>query len=192
MDAAAPWVRGGAAIASIDFPLHGARHSAKLSERFVDSVGHASSLNDLDQLLWTEFARQAVLDLRRCLDALAPLAQIDSQRIAYAGFSLGAMAGAVFCAEDPRPRAAALALGGGGLGPAAVDPCSWVERIAPRPLLFVGAEHDEVIPRAATEALYEAAREPKSLHWYEAPHSSLPGEALKKMWLFLKDHLAMG
>jgi len=189
MESAAPWIRGGVAIASIDFPLHGERASAKLSQRLIESVPRGASADPLGELLWMEFARQAVLDLRRCADALDTQAEIDCKRLAYAGFSLGAMVGAAFCAADPRPRAGALALGGGGFGPEAVDPCTSARKISPRPLLFVNATRDDVMPREATEALYEAAGEPKSIHWYDADHSNLPGQALKTMWLFLKEHL---
>ena len=55
-------------------------------------------------------------------------------------------------------------------------------RIAPRPVLFVGATRDQTIPRAATEALFAAAGEPKQLLWFDATHDALPGAALKAMW----------
>jgi len=196
LDAAAPWVRGGAAVATIDFPLHGARKSAKMSERlrtYLDASAARQAFDDgVSALLWTEFARQSVLDLRRGLDALQSLGEIDAERVAYAGFSLGAMVGAVFCGADPRPRAAALALAGGGFLPHEVDPCEHIARLAPRPLLLVNALRDDVVPRAASEALFSAAGEPKRIEWFEAPHDRLPGEALKAMWLFLRDHLGIG
>jgi hypothetical protein len=174
------WVRGGAAIASIDFPLHGARASRK----------HAA-WPPADSALANEMMRQAVIDLRRALDATAALPEIDAQRVAYAGFSLGSIVGATFCGVDPRPRAAALALGGGGLGPPESDPLRHVARIAPRPVLFVGATHDQRIPRAATEALFAAAGEPKQLLWFEGGHDALPGAALKAMWQFLRAPLGL-
>jgi dienelactone hydrolase len=194
MRACAPWVAGGAAIASIDFPLHGERASAKLSERLLAGLGSAerhpeSGLPMADTLLQLEFARQAVTDLRRTVSALAGHPDIDGDRVAYAGFSLGGIVGALYCAADPRPRAAALALAGGGFGPSEVDPCSVVGRISPRPLLMVNARHDATIPAAATEKLFAAAGEPKRLEWYETDHSTLPGRALKEMWTFLRRHL---
>jgi hypothetical protein len=133
--------------------------------------------------------RQAVIDLRRSLDAAASLPALDSRRIAYAAVSLGSIIGATFCGVDPRPCAAALALGGGGLGPPETDPVRHIGRFAPRPLLFVGARHDQTIPRAATEALFAAAGEPKQLLWFDATHTALPGKALKAMWHFLRAQL---
>jgi fermentation-respiration switch protein FrsA (DUF1100 family) len=176
---AAPWVRNGAAVASIDFPLHGERTNAKLTELLRGALGVEG-----------EFVRQAVIDLQRALDAAQELPRVDARRIAYAGLSLGSIIGATFCATDPRPRAAVLALGGGGFGPPGVDPTRHVGRFAPRPILFVNASRDERVPRAAAEALYAAAGEPKEILWFDAAHDDLPGRALKAMWLFLQRHLA--
>jgi dienelactone hydrolase len=130
-----------------------------------------------------------VADLSRTITALSGLPEIDGDRVAYAGFSLGGIVGALYCAEDPRPRAAALALAGGGFGPDEVDPCHRVARIAPRPVLMVNARHDATVPAAATEKLFAAAQEPKRLEWYDTDHSTLPGRALKEMWTFLRTHL---
>ena len=180
LDATAPvWVRDGAAVASIDFPLHGARAGGKLGDRLASPAGAASGA------LANELMRQAVIDLRRALDAAAQLSGVDARRAVYAGFSLGAIIGATFCGVDPRPRAAALALAGGGLGPPETDPLRHVGRIAPRPVLLVGATRDETVPAAATEALFAAAGEPKQLLWFEASHQALPGTALKAIWRFL-------
>jgi fermentation-respiration switch protein FrsA (DUF1100 family) len=142
--------------------------------------------------LLREFVRQAVIDLQRALDAAEELPRVDARRIAYAGLSLGSIVGATFCAIDPRPCAAALALGGGGFGPPEVDPAHHVGRFAPRPILFVNASRDERVPRAAAEALYAAAGEPKEMLWFDAAHDDLPGRALKAIWLFLQRHLGVG
>lgn len=189
MDAACrPWARDGAAVAIIDFPLHGERYSAKLSERLL-SRGLAGATTALDSSLWIDLAEQAVIDLRRALRAAASHPEVDAARVGYAGFSLGTLLGARFCAEEPRVAAAALALGGAGLGPPELDPGGAVARIAPRPVLFVNAERDEVVPRAASEALHAAAGEPHDVQWFDATHDSLPGVALKAMWTFLRGHL---
>jgi dienelactone hydrolase len=188
LDAAVgPWVRAGAAVASIDFPLHGERASAKLSERLFAGLaagGHAEPL-----LL--DFGAQAVRDLARALDALALHPEVDVDRTVYAGFSLGTLLGAVFCADEPRVRAAALAIGGGGMGPEATDPARHIARFAPRPILFVNATRDERIPRDRAEILHAAAAEPKEVLWFDCGHSDLPGRALKAMWQFLRPHLAL-
>ncbi len=184
-----PWVTRGAAVASIDFPLHGARGDQKLAAELAAglSVAQGGARRDLV----VEFARQAVIDLERALDALAAIDGIDAGRIAYAGVSLGAMIGAAFCALDPRPRAAALALGGAGLAPEGIDPGDYIARFAPRPLLLVNAERDATVSREAAEALHRAARPPVEQLWFDAPHDALPGAALKAMWEFLAPALGL-
>jgi dienelactone hydrolase len=190
LDAAVgPWVRGGAAVASIDFPLHGERASAKLSERLLASL--APGADRASEPLWLDFAAQAVSDLERALDALALHPELDVRRTAYAGFSLGTILGTLFCAGEPRVRAAALAIGGGGIGPEQADPARHIGRFAPRPVLFVNATQDQRIPRERAELLHAAAGEPKQVLWFECGHADLPGRALKAMWQFLRPQLEL-
>ena len=183
---AAPWAERGAAVCAVDLPLHGARADAKLRAWLESGSGSGDPLH---QMLVGEFARQALSDLGRALDALLSLDDVDDERVAFAGFSLGARLGAVFCATDPRPRAAALGLAGAGGEPTDLDPALFVGRIAPRPLLLVGAERDERVPRASAEALYAAAGEPREQLWFDCVHAELPGEALKAIWGFLAREL---
>ncbi|MEE8507502.1 MAG: acetylxylan esterase [Myxococcota bacterium] len=186
---AGPWVRRGVAVASIDFPLHGDRSDAKSARHLASVLAPVADTDPASQSFFVSCLRQSVIDLQRTLDAVAGMRIIDESRIAYAGFSLGTIVGAIFCSVDSRPRAAALALGGGGFGPSEVDPVRHVAGIAPRPVLFVNATHDATIPREASEALFEAAGEPKELLWFDGTHTQLPGRALKAMWLFLRRHL---
>lgn len=187
---AGPWVRGGAAVASIDFPLHGERHSGKLTETLLASLA-SGGVQALEPGLWSALVRQAVCDLQRGLDALARLPEVDAERVVYAAFSLGTLLGAPFLAVDTRPRAAALAVGGGGFGPPETDPARYIGRVAPRPLFFVNAESDERIPREAAERLHAAASEPKQVLWVEGGHRDLRGATLKAMWRFLQPHLGL-
>lgn len=186
-----PWVRGGAAVASIDFPLHGRRQNAKLRDPLLAELGIGGTKTSASRTLVREFVRQSVIDLRRAVDALERFPELDAKRLAYAGLSLGGIVGATFCALDPRPCSAALALAGGGFGGPDVDPAARVARIAPRPLLFVNMRGDRVVAPAATEALVAAAGEPKSVHWFEGDHRDLPGAALKVMWRFLQEQLGL-
>jgi len=193
MDAvAAPWARGGVAVASIDFPLHGERASAKLGGLLRAGLGLDPGGGPLAAGIAREFLRQAVLDLRRCLDALGALDAIDPGRIAYAGLSLGAIVGATFCALDPRPRAVVLALAGADRGASDLDPLHHVGRIAPRPVLFVNATRDAVVSRERAERLHAAAGEPREVLWFDSGHADLPGRALRAMWHFLRRNLHPG
>jgi dienelactone hydrolase len=189
------WVEAGAAVATIDFPLHGERRSPKLSQRLVESIGRGLRPADegaVDALgLWRGFAQQAVADLRASLDHLLSAPRIDETRCAYASFSLGSIVGSLFLAVDARPKAAALALGGGGFGPPDLDPVRFIGALAPRPLLMLNARHDEVIPAAAAEALFAAAGEPREIEWSDTGHDHLPGVAMKRMWAHLSRALEL-
>ncbi len=196
--AAGPWARAGAAVLTLDLPLHGERRSAKLTDRLAAALAAGAS-HPADRLLAIEVHRQAVVDLRRALDAIEALAPElaggagpapDSARVAYVGFSLGALVGAAFVAVDPRPRAAVLALAG-AIGPPEVDPAAYVGRIAPRPVLFANARNDTTVPADRAVALHRAAGEPHRVTWWEGGHRDLPGRALKEMWHFLAPVLGL-
>ena len=189
--AAVPWVRAGAAVVSIDFPLHGLRESPKLRELVVAGLGAGGERTPGATELLRQVVRQAVRDLSRTADAIEQIPELDASRLAFAGISLGAIIGTTFCALDRRPRAVALALGGGGFGGPAVDPALRVARIAPRPLLLVNMRGDQTVSPAATEALFDAAVEPKQIHWFDGDHKDLPGRGFKLMWRFLSEHLGL-
>jgi len=129
------------------------------------------------------------------------------KRAGFTGFSMGGAIGTVFCALDERVRAASLGVTGGdfdklnigsGAGPSegglrraymVVDPVTYAPRISPRPILMINAAKDEIVPRAATVALYEAAREPKRIIWYDCGHAGLPEEYLDEMITFFDAEL---
>ena len=189
----ARWVREGVAVATIDLPLHGVRASAKMSERLIASASDLMAgrpLARVDGMLWSEFARQTTHDLRRCHDALEATPETDAKRVVFVGFSLGAMAGTLYCANDPRPRAAVLALAG-ATGAGVLDPAQWVGAIAPRPILFVNATRDETIPLAASERLFRSAGAAPRVEWFDAGHGDLPGAALKSIWHFVRTQLGI-
>jgi len=151
---------------------------------------------------------QTVTDLMRGLDYLESRRDIDMKRVGFAGFSMGGAIGAVFCAHEPRVKAAVLAVTGGDFDKLnihtedkasrerlrkayrIVDPVLYVSRISPRPLLMINAGNDEIVPKAATETLYEAAKEPKSIIWYDCGHASLPDEYLEETIKFFDAELA--
>ena len=191
LDLAAPWVGAGCAVASIDLPLHGERANAKFSERLLHTLGDLwrapdTEIGSRDRALLLEFARQGVYDLSRTLDALVSLPAIDSSRIGYVGFGVGATLGVPFCGVDPRPRAIAIAGAGGGAGPPEIDPCAMIATIAPRPLLLVEAEREgELLDPEPCEALFRAAADPKRRERVDAEPASLPALAAKPIWEFL-------
>ncbi len=149
---------------------------------------------------------QTAIDLMRGVDFLASRNDIDVQKVGFAGFSMGGAVGALFCAHDPRVKAVVLGITGGdfrtlNLSSSAdakvrmlrayrpVDPVLYISRISPRPLLMLNAMHDQIVPRAATEALFEAAREPKKIIWYDCGHADLPDKMLDDITEFFDAEL---
>jgi fermentation-respiration switch protein FrsA (DUF1100 family) len=72
-----------------------------------------------------------------------------------------------------------------------VDPVHFIGSFAPRPLLILAATRDELIPKYATEALADAAKEPKQVIWYNAGHTLAEAIflAVRDIQGFFKKHL---
>jgi dienelactone hydrolase len=145
----------------------------------------------------TMFVRNVVL-LRRAVDALQSLRQIDRTRIGAVGFSYGAMVTATAAGVEPRLRAVVLDSGRGHHSTAmkqfcgksvpgldAIDPVRWVGR-SRAPVLVQNGTRDPVTPRAEALALARAAH--TSVHWYPTPHP-LNERAFADRAAFLVRHL---
>jgi fermentation-respiration switch protein FrsA (DUF1100 family) len=50
------------------------------------------------------------------------------------------------------------------------EPTRYIAAIAPRPLIMVNGRDDPQMPVRAVRALYDAAREPRSLIWLKTGH----------------------
>ena len=155
----------GIASLAIDLPLHGEREG---------SIEDLSFRNPLQLVgAW----RLALAEARLSLDYLAALAAVDATRLALVGYSLGAFLGVVV-AHDARVRAVVLASGGdlpertpfAAIVRAAADPLRAVRKLGGRPLLMVNGRYDRTITAAQAERLYDAASEPKQIHWYNGGH----------------------
>ncbi len=185
----------GFAVFRIDIDLHGERELAfyplKKARKFSYTLRNAMV--------------QTVFDLRRAIDYLDTRNEIDSTRTAFLGISLGGIIGSVFCGVEPRVEYPMIALAGGGLRMALgtkgfseriknmlapVEPLNFISRIAPRPVLFLNATRDTVIPRVSTEMLYDAAKEPKDIYWYDAPHHMPPVPVFQDCVRWLREQMA--
>jgi hypothetical protein len=142
------WSARGAAVALVDLPLCGARHSAKQSLLLAEGLRQPSRDPNLAILL-DEFFRQSVSEQSHALDSLASWPELDVRRSAAIGFELGALVVALWCAGETRLRAAALG------SPAAAPPAlraeleASLQRFAPRPLL-----RDAGAPKPAIEGIW--------------------------------------
>src|SRR5690606_1016616 len=90
----------GIASLALDLPLHGSR---------ADPVQAQSARNPLGMMqLW----RQALADCRLALRYLAARPEVDRDRLAMVGYSMGAFLSVVVAADEPSVRAVVLAAGG--------------------------------------------------------------------------------
>jgi fermentation-respiration switch protein FrsA (DUF1100 family) len=179
-------LRRGLATLAIDLPLHGERVTEGRFDR--SSFGR----NPLAVAgAWRDAQREASL----ALGYLGARAEVDRERLAVVGYSMGSFLGVQVAASEPRVRALVLAAGGdlpegtpfGAVVRALADPLRAVRRFDGRPLLMVHGRRDPTVTAAQAQRLFDAAREPKELRWYEAGHY-LPTQALEDAgeWLLAR------
>jgi dienelactone hydrolase len=146
-----------------------------------------------------------VIAVRRAVDLLQRLPQVDRSRIGLVGWSLGARVGAVAAGAEPRLRAVVLM--SGGASPVSdfvkqappsfrkqvraelttIDPLRWIAR-SHAPILLQDGRKDTVVPRAALDGLARAAPAGTVLRWYPTDHA-LNAQAYKDQLAFLAKHL---
>lgn len=98
-------VKAGFATLSIDTQYHGDRARP----------GVSGEIHMPDSFRMRDGWVQSVVDLRRCVDYLQSLPDIQGDKIGYMGFSQGAMLGAVLGGMEARIACFCLAVPGGGL-----------------------------------------------------------------------------
>jgi dienelactone hydrolase len=171
-------VKEGYAVMSIDAQYHGERKQPN----FPQELFNVRSPEARDAFV------QTVIDMRRAIDLLEKRDDVDGNRVGYLGMSMGAMLGAVFCGVDTRVDAACLVVGGGGFAQLLgaqidpevrtnmeiIDPVYYVGMISPRPLLMINGRKDDKVRPANAQAMFDAAREPKRIEWYDGGHYDPP------------------
>ncbi|HIJ66017.1 MAG TPA: alpha/beta fold hydrolase [Candidatus Hydrogenedentes bacterium] len=205
---AKPFTLAGFAVATFDQYTRGER-------------GRPSERPWAATLALRERAARTVIETRRLIDCLETRQDVDPERVYLCGASFGAITGANAAAFDNRIRAVVLTYGGGNvrlllssqavaeragrwtplltrLGAyvfAPADPLKHVDAIVPRPVYFQNGTEDSLIPRAAAEALQDAAGEPKTITWYDSDHVGIDPEHTERVladaveWLVAQDVL---
>ena len=175
----------GIASLAIDLPLHGTR---------ADPLQAQSARNPLNMMqLW----RQGIDDARLGIHYLQARAEIDRSRIAIVGYSMGAFLSVVIAADEPAIRAVVLAAGGdlpqdtpfSAVARMVADPVRAIRRLDGRPLLMVHGRRDRTVSPQQALRLFDAAREPKEIRWWDAGHH-LPHEASDHAAAWLRQKLS--
>lgn len=169
------WALRGWACGGIDAPFHGDRGEHDPMRMFRDRT------------LMPAVAAQFAREVTATIDHLAAQFPIDMSRLGYVGYSLGAMLGVPAIAADGRFKAAALCLvgeGGGFVGPATGEG-SHVPALGNVAIRIVAKTEDELIPRAATEALFAALPGEKDIVWLPGGHFDIGPEVSRSAaeWL---------
>jgi serine/threonine protein kinase/formylglycine-generating enzyme required for sulfatase activity len=132
-------------------------------------------------------------DISRSIDYLDIREDIDGERLAYRGFSLGAVVGPVPCALEKRIKVGVLALGGFPNSPIEMnvpecDPLNFAPRVL-IPILMLNGRFDYLFPLESSQRplfrLLGTPEEHKRHVLYETGHSLPKNESIKETldWL---------
>ena len=156
-----------------------------------------------------DLSDQAVVDVRRAIDVLRSLKQVDGDRIGILGFSAGAKTAAIAAGVDPRVKAAVIVSGGApkldefvNASPPAVrpqvrsilgptDPTRYVGKAKGKLLIQIG-NGDTVVPRSDLDRMAKAAGDAE-VKRYEGGHKLVTfAPAIHDELAFLWDRLGAG
>lgn len=177
-DVALDWAKRGWACGGIDAPLHGDRSNHDPMRLFRQPERYP------------EIRTQFAAEISAVIDAIGETYPVDLSRIGYVGFSLGSMLGVPAVARDGRFKAAAFCLvGEGGLVGAVQGPEADVPKLETTAVRIVGKLNDELIPRAATEALYNALPAEKDIVWLPGGHFEIGPDVIRAASDWMRAHL---
>jgi dienelactone hydrolase len=130
-----------------------------------------------------------VVAIRRAVDLLQSLPQVDKTRVGYLGWSAGARTGTFVAASEPRVKAVVLLSAGAApisvyvaSAPASLrravrrvlgslDPIRYIAMARPGSVLLEDGTKDEIVPHAALLNIVRAAPAGTTVHWYDAAHA---------------------
>ena len=142
---------------------------------------------------YTEFLIQMVKDIRRCIDYLETRQEIDTQKLAYLGFSWGSALGSIIPAVEERLAVSILNAGGmvGKPNPEA-DPLNYVTRVSIPTLMLNGKFDRNIYYEQEALPLYDflgTPEEHKKLITYETDHIIPRNEYIKETLNWLDKYL---
>ena len=163
---------------------------------------------------------QLIVDLQRAVDLLSTRPDVDTDRLAYIGYSYGGMMGGLLAGVEQRIKAYVLAVADGGMVTHFIEENyqdgtspfnrlsrqqkeSWLQvmlpiesiyfvpHAAPAALFFQSGLKDDVVPPSDGLRYQQAGSEPKAVKWYDAGHG-LPPEAFKDQITWLRGQIGLG
>jgi dienelactone hydrolase len=159
---------------------------ASLAIQPPDSRAPAVNIDAGGAAGWIKGNARYVVDLRRALDLLETLPQVDGKRIGFIGHSWGSSPpGALLAGVDQRIKAYVFAYGGGsmrGLDPLLVgevqDPAQYIPHNRGAAFLFQCSKEDVKVPeggysRKRVAALFAATPKPKLFQWVPGGHGEM-------------------
>jgi dienelactone hydrolase len=182
----------GFAVAAIDMPGHGGRRGAEQAAQFGAEIGarlaQGQPVGEFVSHRMTGLAAQAVPEWQAALDALQSLDFIGAGGpVGYWGLSMGGAIGVFLAAAEPRITAAVFGLA--GLFPGQEAMAAAAAKIS-IPLEFVVQWQDEMVPREASFALFEAfGSKEKSLHANPGTHGRVTNLEVENWERFFQRHL---
>jgi dienelactone hydrolase len=177
----------GFAVAAVDAPGHGDRLRSEEHDRIIAEMrSRAQTGGELTPVLaefHTLLAGQSVPEWRAALDAVQQLDHVGAGPVGYWGMSMGCGLGVPLIAAEPRIRAAVLGLNGAETSAEAAAQITV-------PVEFLVQWDDEMVPRAASLALFDAfASAEKTLHANPGKHAETPMFELDSTLRFFTRHL---
>lgn len=154
---------------------------------------------------------QASADARRAGHWLHQRPEIDPDRVGILGISLGSFIAAATAGLDDQFDMVIPIVGGGDLAATLmhdsrevravrrelieqgftveslreklrpIDPITWAPRVAKERILMINMEDDQVVPRACTDALWEAFDRPE-IKWYPGGHYHVALQISNLLW----------
>lgn len=189
---AAAWASQGILSLLIDASFNRSRHSDPIAE-------HQKALHIAEAIANARTYIQTVADIRRGIDVLNGLGNVDMNRLMYVGHSFGATWGGVVAGVEDRLKAYVLMAGYSRVSewhrnsghPMArfirdhltkerldrfisdlepLDAVHYIPNASPARLFFQFAHHDELVSKDQANLYYDAASSPKEIAWYETGH----------------------
>ena len=182
------WVAAGAICATIDQAGHGERARSPVSMEDFSRY----PFRRMDHTI------QTAVDWMRALDYLSQRRDVDAERVAFVGFSMGGMRGAPFVSLDERVKSAVFCISGAArnlpdnpaerLAQEATDPATFAPLMTSETLVVAGRNDDLITPESA-QGFHDAMPDPKSIVWLDCGHWDFMPQGVEPIWPFLESRL---